>query len=57
MRKALILAAASLPLAFGLKAPGRLPGDNPPPRAMLLQPPPVPSPGIPGPTCATKRRL
>jgi uncharacterized protein GlcG (DUF336 family) len=29
--------------------PGRLPGDNPPPRGMLLQPPPVPSPGHPPP--------
>lgn len=31
------------------RAPGRLPGDNPPPRGMLLQPPPVPSPGHPAP--------
>lgn len=29
--------------------PGRLPGDNPPPRWMLLKPPPVPTPGHPGP--------
>ncbi len=29
--------------------PGRLPGDNPPPRWMLLQPPPVPTQGHPGP--------
>jgi uncharacterized protein GlcG (DUF336 family) len=31
------------------QTPGRLPGDNPPPRSMLLQPPPVPSPGHPPP--------
>jgi len=36
------------------KAPGRLPGDNPPPRAMLLQPPPVPSPGHPAPDMRNK---
>ncbi len=31
------------------QSPGRLPGDNPPPRWMLLKPPPVPAPGHPGP--------
>ena len=31
------------------RSPGRLPGDNPPPRWMLLKPPPVPTPGHPGP--------
>ncbi len=30
-------------------SPGRLPGDHPPPRWMLLKPPPVPTPGHPGP--------
>ena len=29
--------------------PGRLPGDHPPPRWMLLKPPPVPTPGHPAP--------
>lgn len=54
MQKALVLVAAGLPLALGANAPGRLPGDNPPPRAMLLQPPPVPSPGHPGPDMRNK---
>jgi glc operon protein GlcG len=35
-------------------APGRLPGDNPPPRWMLLKPPPVPTPGHPGPDMRNK---
>jgi glc operon protein GlcG len=52
MQKALLLAAASLPLVFG--APGRLPGDNPPPRAMLLKPPPVPTPAHPAPDMRNK---
>ncbi len=34
--------------------PGRLPGDNPPPRVMLLQPPPIPSPGHPAPDMHNK---
>ena len=41
------LAAAGIPAAA--HSPGRLPGDNPPPRGMLLKPPPVPTPGHPGP--------
>lgn len=52
----LVTAASSAPtksLVFieraSVAAPGRLPGDNPPPRGMLLQPPPVPSPGHPAP--------
>jgi uncharacterized protein GlcG (DUF336 family) len=38
------------------KTPGRLPGDNPPPRWMLLKPPPVPSPGHPAPDMRNKAR-
>jgi uncharacterized protein GlcG (DUF336 family) len=43
---------ANSPLPAGRAAtsvPGRLPGDHPPPRGMLLRPPPVPSPGHPPP--------
>jgi uncharacterized protein GlcG (DUF336 family) len=35
-------------------APGRLPGDHPPPRWMLLKPPPVPTPGHPAPDMRSK---
>lgn len=57
MIAAATLAKADSTVAAGQasgKVPGRLPGDNPPPRGLLLQPPPVPSPGHPGPDMRNK---